>query len=84
MSGSRPTCVKVSFVFSPCSAMSKTGGRVRAVLALPGPAGRMALTNYQSVSIVITVVVLTTYTYGRVGVTVASVVGLLFWLMQVA
>jgi len=60
------------------------GGRVRAVLALLGPAGRMALTNYLSVSIMITVVVLTTHTYGRVSVTMASVVGLLFWLMQVA
>lgn len=60
------------------------GGRVRDVLALLGPAGRMALTNYLSVSIVITVVVLTTHSYGRVSITVASVIGLLFWLMQVA
>lgn len=44
----------------------------------------MALTNYLSVSILITIVVLTTHTYGRVSVTAVSMVGLLFWLMQVA
>lgn len=60
------------------------GGRMRDVLALLGPAGRMALTNYLSVSIIFTVIVLTTRTYGRVSLTVASLAGLLLWLTQVA
>lgn len=59
-------------------------GRVRAVLALLGPAGRMTLTNYLSVNIIFTIVVLTTRTYGRVSITMASAVGLLFWLAQIA
>jgi len=59
-------------------------GRARAVLALLGPPGRMALTNYLSVSIVVTIVVVATHSYGRVSFTVASAIGVLFWLMQVA
>jgi uncharacterized protein len=60
------------------------GGRLQAVLALLGPAGRMALTNYLSVSIIITAIVLATGTYGRVSLTMASAAGLLLWFMQVA
>lgn len=60
------------------------GGRVRAVLEWLGPAGRMALTNYLSVNIIITIVVLTTRTYGRVGLGIASVAGVLLWLLQIA
>ena len=60
------------------------GGRVRGMLEFLGPAGRMALTNYLSVSIIITLVVTMTRTYGQVSLTVASAIGVLLWFMQVA
>lgn len=60
------------------------GGRTRQALAVLSPAGRMALTNYLAVSIIITAVVLMTRTYGQVGGAAASLGGALLWTIEVA
>ena len=53
-------------------------------LIVLAPAGRMALTNYIAASLVTTVIVVISGSYGRVGVAAASLAGLALWLVQLA
>ena len=54
----------------------------RRLLRLLVPAGRMALSNYLAISMIVTLVVTLTGSYGRLGFASASVLGVLLWLIE--
>lgn len=59
-------------------------GTSRRVLTLLIPAGRMALTNYLAVSVLVTLVISMTGTFGQLGLAPAAGLGALLWLMEIA
>ncbi len=54
------------------------------LLTLLIPAGRMALTNYLAVSVLVTLIISSTGSYGRLGLAPALALGVVLWLMEVA
>jgi uncharacterized protein len=57
-------------------------GHARRMLRLLVPAGRMALTNYLTISVLVSLVVAATGSYGRLPFAAASACGVLLWLME--
>jgi uncharacterized protein len=57
-------------------------GHARRLLRLLIPAGRMALTNYLTISVLVTLVVAATGSYGRLPFAAASACGVLLWLIE--
>lgn len=59
-------------------------GRARRLLGLLVPAGRMALTNYLTISVLVTLVVTATGSYARLPFAAAAACGILIWLIELA